>query len=120
VLLAYNASATGGNKTLIEIQTKMKNLKSNCKKTLINNAKEMTKTGGGSASIQTNNDFNFSKKQISGLSNAFDSDSVDISDVTLIESNETTADLNNAIKKEQSGPFSSTPIHQVRVKLNFH
>jgi hypothetical protein len=65
---------------------------------LINNDKEMTKTGGRPASIQTNNDFNFSQKQISGLSNAFVSDSVDITDITLIESNENTADLNSAQK----------------------
>lgn len=69
-----------------EIQTKLKNLKASAKTSLLNNAREMSKTGGGSASLVPNNEFNFSQKQISGLSNPFDSDTVNIGDIPLIES----------------------------------
>lgn len=38
------------------------------------NVKEMKKTGGGTASVSTENSFNFNPAQIQGLDNLFDND----------------------------------------------
>jgi len=74
IIKEYNSSQTGGNKTLIEIQAKYRNMKTLMKKELSLNVKEIKKTGGGSADINISNDFGFSQEQITGLTNQFDSD----------------------------------------------
>lgn len=76
----FNAGQTGGPKTVNQLKVKYKNLKAETKKQLASNSKEMMKTGGGSASIDLSNDFEFSEKQISGLVNPFDSDNIEIED----------------------------------------
>lgn len=50
-------------------------MKQTTKRNLSNNAKEIRKTGGGSALLAETDDFGYSPQQIVGLDNVFDSDS---------------------------------------------
>lgn len=59
---------------MAEIQRKYTNMKYIMKKEMTENAKEVKKTGGGSAFVNLSNDFAFSPKQIIGVPNMFDSD----------------------------------------------
>lgn len=74
ILAAFNGSQTGGIKSLVELQTKYRNMKLLAKKELSNNAKEIKATGGGQAKLNHENDFGFVKSQISGLANKYDDD----------------------------------------------
>lgn len=81
----YNSTQTGGVKSLQELKNKYKNTKSQAKAVLSTNVKEIRKTGGGVAAVDTSNVFNFSDTQIKGLYNPFDDDNVELEEIHLIE-----------------------------------
>lgn len=70
----FNATQTGGIKSLAQIQKKYKNIRAAHKKISVNNAKEMRKTGGGAAVIEEGSSFNFAEEEIRGLVNEYDND----------------------------------------------
>lgn len=100
----FNSSQTSGNKTIVEIQTKYRNMKCASKKDLSTSAKEIKKTGGGSAQISLSNNFNFSAAQIVGIPNRFDSDSVATSKSISIESEE---DNDDDVRSTPTTSFST-------------
>lgn len=110
ILATYNASQTGGIKTLAEIQKKYKNMKCIAKKEMSENTKEMKKTGGGSASLSFSNAFDFSQKQIAGFENQFDSDNIIPleSNNSLVEQ-DIDEDDNTELLSNQGMPMNSTP-----------